>query len=47
MESITTPMGTLHRFTAKFGERDIILETGKLAEQAGGAVMRSSTAMQP
>ncbi|MBI1282026.1 MAG: polyribonucleotide nucleotidyltransferase [Anaerolineaceae bacterium] len=31
-------MGTVHRFTAKFGDRDIILETGKLAEQAGGAV---------
>ncbi len=38
MESITDPMGTVHRFTAKFGDRDIILETGKLAEQAGGAV---------
>ena len=38
METITSPMGTLHRFTVKFGERDIILETGKLAEQAGGAV---------
>lgn len=31
-------MGTTYRFTAKFGDRDIILETGKLAEQAGGAV---------
>ncbi len=38
METITSPMGTLHRFTVKFGDRDIILETGKLAEQAGGAV---------
>jgi polyribonucleotide nucleotidyltransferase len=31
-------MGMLHRFTVKFGDREIILETGKLAEQAGGAV---------
>ncbi|MEO8607777.1 MAG: polyribonucleotide nucleotidyltransferase [Chloroflexota bacterium] len=31
-------MGEVHRFTAKFGEREIVIETGKLAEQAGGAV---------
>jgi polyribonucleotide nucleotidyltransferase len=31
-------MGEAKRFTAKFGEREIIIETGKLAEQAGGAV---------
>ncbi|HVO70463.1 MAG TPA: hypothetical protein VMT24_10480, partial [Aggregatilineaceae bacterium] len=26
------------RFTARVGDQDIIIETGKLAEQAGGAV---------
>src|SRR5262245_45951639 len=31
-------MGTNYRFTARWGDRDIILETGRLAEQAGGAV---------
>jgi len=31
-------MGTAHRFTAKLGKADLIIETGKLAEQAGGAV---------
>lgn len=31
-------MGEAKRFTAKFGDREIIIETGKLAEQAGGAV---------
>jgi polyribonucleotide nucleotidyltransferase len=31
-------MGEVHRFTAKLGDREIIIETGKLAEQAGGAV---------
>lgn len=29
---------TNHRFTARLGNKDIIIETGKLAEQAGGAV---------
>lgn len=38
METQTTPMGTNYRFTARWGEREIILETGRLAEQAGGAV---------
>ena len=27
-----------HRFTTKMGDDEIIIETGKLAEQAGGAV---------
>ncbi len=31
-------MGTSHRFSARLGSSEIILETGKLAEQAGGAV---------
>jgi polyribonucleotide nucleotidyltransferase len=35
---ITTPMGTNHRYTAKLGNDEIIIETGRLAEQAGGAV---------
>ncbi len=39
METINGPMGTTHRFTVRIGDRDIVLETGKLAEQAGGAVM--------
>ncbi|MEZ4670490.1 MAG: polyribonucleotide nucleotidyltransferase [Anaerolineae bacterium] len=38
METISSPMGTVHRFTAQYGDRTITLETGKLAEQAGGAV---------
>jgi polyribonucleotide nucleotidyltransferase len=38
METITTPMGTNYRFTARLGASEIIIETGKLAEQAGGAV---------
>ena len=38
METINSPMGTTYRFTAKYGDRTITLETGKLAEQAGGAV---------
>jgi polyribonucleotide nucleotidyltransferase len=29
---------TSHRFTAKMGDKEIIIETGKFAEQAGGAV---------
>jgi polyribonucleotide nucleotidyltransferase len=33
IQSITT-----HRFTARLGNKDIIVETGKLAEQAGGSV---------
>jgi polyribonucleotide nucleotidyltransferase len=39
METINGPMGTTHRFTAHLGDRDIVIETGKLAEQAGGAVL--------
>ncbi len=39
METTTSPMGTTHRFSAKVGESEIIIETGKLAEQAGGAVL--------
>ncbi|MDH7488439.1 MAG: polyribonucleotide nucleotidyltransferase [Anaerolineae bacterium] len=31
-------MNTVHRFTAKVGEHEIIVETGLLAQQAGGAV---------
>lgn len=31
-------MNTVHRFTAKVGKHDIIVETGLLAQQAGGAV---------
>ncbi len=31
-------MGTPHRYTAQLGKHEIIIETGKLAEQAGGAV---------
>ncbi len=31
-------MGTAHRYVAKLGKHDLIIETGKLAEQAGGAV---------
>jgi polyribonucleotide nucleotidyltransferase len=39
METINGPMGTTYRFTVRLGDRDIIIEVGKLAEQAGGAVM--------
>ncbi len=38
METIQSPMGTTHRFTVRVGNDDIVIETGKLAEQAGGAV---------
>jgi polyribonucleotide nucleotidyltransferase len=31
-------MGETHRYTARLGDSEIIIETGKLAEQAGGAV---------
>src|SRR5258708_9512346 len=34
----TGTKGTSQRFTAKIGNQEIIIETGKLAEQAGGAV---------
>lgn len=39
METISSPMGTNNRFKVKVGDREITLETGKLAEQAGGAVL--------
>ncbi|MEP7292633.1 MAG: polyribonucleotide nucleotidyltransferase, partial [Chloroflexota bacterium] len=31
-------MGEVHRFTTRVGNDEIVIETGKLAEQAGGAV---------
>lgn len=31
-------MGTSHRYSAQLGKHELIIETGKLAEQAGGAV---------
>jgi polyribonucleotide nucleotidyltransferase len=31
-------MGTAHRYTAMIGNKEVIIETGRLAEQAGGAV---------
>jgi len=33
-----TPMGVNHRFTTMVGDREVIIESGRLAEQAGGAV---------
>lgn len=39
MVSVSNEIGTIvHRFTANLGDTEIIIETGKLAEQAGGAV---------
>lgn len=39
MVSVSNEVGTtVHRFTGRLGDADIIIETGKLAEQAGGAV---------
>ncbi len=35
---MTTGEYVNHRFTARIGNKDVIIETGKLAEQAGGAV---------
>lgn len=35
---MTGSMGEVHRFTTKIGDDEIVIETGKLAEQAGGAV---------
>jgi polyribonucleotide nucleotidyltransferase len=35
---IETPMGTVHRYTVELGGQELIIETGRLAEQAGGAV---------
>jgi polyribonucleotide nucleotidyltransferase len=34
----TGTQGISHRFSARLGNKDVIIETGKLAEQAGGAV---------
>src|SRR5512145_1864972 len=31
-------MGVVHRYTAHVGNSELVLETGRLAEQAGGAV---------
>ncbi len=33
-----TPMGTVHRYTVQLGGQELTFETGRLAEQAGGAV---------
>jgi polyribonucleotide nucleotidyltransferase len=39
MVSVSNEIGTMvHRFTGHLGDTEIIIETGKLAEQAGGAV---------
>lgn len=38
MVAIETPMGTVHRYTCIVGGKELIIETGRLAEQAGGAV---------
>jgi polyribonucleotide nucleotidyltransferase len=35
---LETPMGTVHRYTTQVGDAELIIETGRLAEQAGGAV---------
>ncbi|MCC7448431.1 MAG: polyribonucleotide nucleotidyltransferase, partial [Anaerolineae bacterium] len=35
---MSTGTGVSQRFTARLGNKDVIIETGKLAEQAGGAV---------
>ena len=35
---IETPMGTVHRYTVELGGQELTIETGRLAEQAGGAV---------
>jgi len=38
MVAVETPMGTVHRYTTTVGGKEIMIETGRLAEQAGGAV---------
>ncbi|MDI9639599.1 polyribonucleotide nucleotidyltransferase, partial [Geitlerinema splendidum] len=38
MAGIETPMGTVHRYTTMIGGKEVLIETGRLAEQAGGAV---------
>jgi polyribonucleotide nucleotidyltransferase len=35
---IDSPMGKTYRFTAEVGGKEIVIETGRLAEQAGGSV---------
>ena len=35
---MTGDMGTAHRFTTMVGDKELIIETGRLAEQAGGSV---------
>lgn len=35
---LETPMGTVHRYTTQVGDAELTIETGRLAEQAGGAV---------
>jgi polyribonucleotide nucleotidyltransferase len=35
---MNSAMGENHRYTARLGDSELIIETGKLAEQAGGAV---------
>ena len=35
---VASGMGVVHRYTAKLGNDEITIETGRLAEQAGGAV---------
>ncbi len=38
MTEIQTPMGIVHRYKAMVGNDEVIIETGRFAEQAGGAV---------
>ena len=39
METLVSPMGTTYRYTVNVAGTDLIIETGKLAGQAGAAVM--------
>ncbi|MFQ3566737.1 MAG: polyribonucleotide nucleotidyltransferase [Aggregatilineales bacterium] len=38
METLTTPMGTVYRYRTTIGRDEVIIETGRFAEQAGAAV---------
>jgi polyribonucleotide nucleotidyltransferase len=38
METLTTPMGTVYRYRTTIGKDEVIIETGRFAEQAGAAV---------
>lgn len=38
MQSDSSSMGTVHRYTTRIGNDEITIEAGRLAEQAGGAV---------